>query len=419
MMDHQQGMPEQPEFRRMKFWATGLLVLALVVFVTALILERHYSWVGFIRAAAEAAMVGGIADWFAVTALFRHPLGLKIPHTAIVPRRKHEIGQKLARFIRQNFLSEEAITDKLHAMNATRNVAHWLSRSENSGLIAEQLATGGAAVVEVMKDEAVQSLIEQRLVAQIRSTQFAPLLGNVLAMLLAKKRQQELLAELVKLSSGFLKENKGMILDKINEELPWWAVVAGIDRKIYQSIINSVDTTLQEVKANPKHRLYRNFQVAITRLVQDLQTSPELQEKEQTLKEELLQEPLVRDFSVSLWADLKTSLLEQSANPKFDLRQPVQHMLTQFGQAILTDPALYAKIEGWLHQVVLYVTKTYGHEVESLISATIDKWDSAMITNKIESEVGKDLQYIRINGTLIGGLVGLVIYTVAFLVKQI
>lgn len=412
-------LQQPPELRRMKLWAGSLLVLALIIFVVTSLLERSYSWVGFIRAAAEAAMVGGIADWFAVTALFRHPLGLKIPHTAIVPRRKREIGQKLARFIRQNFLSEEAIADKLSSMDATRQIAGWLSQPENSTLIAEQMAAGGAAIVEVMKDEAVQSLIEQRLVAQIRSTQFAPLLGQVLGMLLAGKRQQELLAELVKLSSGFIKENRPVILDKIGDELPWWAVVAGVDRKIYQSIINSVNTTLYDVRANPKHELYQNFQTMLDRLIEDLKSSPDLLEKEHALKEELLQEPLVRDFSASLWADLKSSLVEQSSQPKFDLRPPVQQMLVQFGHAILNDPLLYAKIDGWLREVVLYVTKTYGYEVESLISNTIDKWDSAEITHKIESEVGRDLQFIRINGTLIGGLVGLVIYTVSFLIKQL
>lgn len=403
----------------MKLWAGGLLVLALIVFAVTSLLERSYPWVGFIRAAAEAAMVGGIADWFAVTALFRHPLGLKIPHTAIVPRRKHEIGQKLARFVRQNFLSEQAIADKLHSMDATRKVAGWLSQPENSALIAEQMAAGGAAIVEVMKDEAVQGLIEQRLVAQIRSTHFAPLLGQILAMLLAGKRQQELLAELVRLSSGFLKENKPVILDKIGDELPWWAVVAGIDRKIYQSIINSVDATLQEVRANPKHVLYQTFQGTLDRLIEDLKSSTDLLEKEQALKEELLQQPVVRNFSASLWADLKSSLLEQGDQPKFDLRPPVQQMLVQFGRAILDDPLLYAKIDGWLREVILYVTKTYGHEMESLISTTIDKWDSAEITDKIESEVGRDLQFIRINGTLIGGLVGLMIYTVSFFIKQL
>ncbi|MCI0398327.1 MAG: DUF445 domain-containing protein, partial [Chloroflexi bacterium] len=396
--------------------ATSLLVLALLIFVLASILERWYDWLGFVRATAEAAMVGAIADWFAVTALFRHPLGLKIPHTAIIPRRKREIGEKFARFVRQNFLSEEVITDKLHSMEATRKVAEWLSQPENSGQIAEQMAAGVAAVIQVMRDEDIQALIEQRLVAQIRSIQFAPLIGNLLSLLAAGNRQQELLTELVKLGSDSLKDNKTKILDRISDELPWWAAVWRIDRKIYESVLNSMDTTLREVKADPAHPLYQDFQMAVNHLVEELKTSPELQEKERAFKEELLQQPVVRDFSVSLWADIKTSLIEHSADPDLEIRKPVQQMLVKFGEAILNDPILYAKVDRWLREVIIHFTKAYGYEVESLISTTIIKWEAEMITDKIETEVGRDLQFIRINGTLIGGLVGLLIYTVSFLV---
>jgi uncharacterized membrane-anchored protein YjiN (DUF445 family) len=408
---------KQRELYKMKFLATSLLGAAFLIYVIALFFEEWYIWVGFVRATAEAAMVGAIADWFAVTALFRHPLGLKIPHTAIVPRRKREIGQKLASFVRQNFLTEEIIAAKLHSMELTRKTLAWLSHPENSRLIAEQMAAGVAALIEVMKDEDIQTLIEQRLVVQIRSTQFAPLIGNVLSLVTAGNHQREVLTELVKFGSGFLKENKGIILDRISEELPWWAAVWGVDRKIYASILNSVDTTLREVKANPDHPLYRDFQAAVNNLVEGLKTSPEIHEKEQTFKEELLQQPVVRDFSASLWTDIKTSLIERSADPKLEIRQPVQQMLIKFGEAILNDPVLYGKVDHWLREIIIYLTKTYGHEVESLISTTIDNWDPEKITGKIETEVGRDLQFIRINGTVIGGLAGLLIYTVSFLVR--
>jgi uncharacterized membrane-anchored protein YjiN (DUF445 family) len=302
-------------------------------------------------------------------------------------------------------------------MEATKKVAEWLGQPENSALIADQLAAGAAAVTEVMKDEDIQILIEKQLVVQIRSTQFAPLLGNVLALLTAGNRQQELLMELVKFGSGFLRENKPIILEKINEELPWWASVWGVDRRIYQTIINSVDTTLKEVKADPQHPLYGNFQMAVNRLVEGLQTSAELHEREKALKEELLQQPVVREFSASLWADIKASLIEHSSTSDSAIRRSIQQMLMKFGEAIQSDPILYQKIDYWLHELIIYLTKTYGHEVESLISNTISKWDPDMITDKIETEVGRDLQFIRINGTLIGGLVGLLIYTISFLVR--
>lgn len=409
---------KQRDLRQMKQLATALLAAAFVIFIVATILEKWYGWAGFIRAAAEASMVGAIADWFAVTALFRHPLGLKIPHTAIVPRRKREIGEKLARFVRQNFLTEEVIAEKLRSMEVTKKVAEWLEQPENSALIAEQLATGAAGVIEVVKDEDIQLLIEKQLVAQIRSTHFAPMLGNVLALFTASNRQQELLTELVKFSSGFLKQNKAIILKKINEELPWWTAVWKIDARIYQTILHSVDTTLAEVKADPKHPLYHNFEVAVARLIEDLKTSAELQAREQTLKEDLLQQPVVQQFSASLWADLKTSLMTHSANSDSALRRSIQQMLVKSGETIQDNPVLLEKIDHWLHKLIVYLIQTYGHEIESLISNTINKWNPDMITNKIETEVGRDLQFIRINGTLIGGLVGLIIYTVSTLIRQ-
>jgi uncharacterized membrane-anchored protein YjiN (DUF445 family) len=412
-----EDVQKRRELYKMKFVATSLLVGAFLIYVTALIFEDWYAWVGFVRATAEAAMVGAIADWFAVTALFRHPLGLKIPHTAIVPRRKREIGEKLASFVRQNFLTEEVIADKLRSMELTKRAVEWLGQPENSRLVADQLAAGAVAAIQVMRDEDVQALIEKQLVARIRSTQFAPLVGNLLSFLTAGNRQQELLMELVKFGSGFLKENKAVILEKINEELPWWAAVWGVDRRIYQTIIHSVDTTLAEVKADPKHPLYRNFEAAVSRLIEGLKTSSELQERETTVKEELLQQPVVQEFSASLWADIKASLVDHSTNSPLEFSQPVQQMLLRFGEVLQNDPVLYRKIDRWLCEVVIYLTKTYGHEVESLISHTINKWNPEMITDKIETEVGRDLQFIRINGTLIGGLAGLLSYTVSFLVR--
>lgn len=412
-----EDLQKRHELYKMKFLATSLLVGALLIYVAALVFEEWYVWVGFVRATAEAAMVGAIADWFAVTALFRHPLGLKIPHTAIIPTRKREIGEKLAHFIRQNFLTEEVVAERLRSMELTKRAMEWLAHPENSRLVADQLAAGTVAAIQVMRDEDVQALIEKQLVARIRSTQFAPLLGNLLSLLTAGKRQQELLMELVKFGSGFLKENKAVILDKINEELPWWAAVWGVDRRIYQTIINSVDTTLAEVKADPQHPLYRNFETAVSQVIEGLKTSAELQEREKALKEELLQQPVVQEFSASLWSDIKASLVEHSANSPLEFSQPVQQMLQQLGEALQNDPVLYAKIDHWLCEVVIYLTKTYGHEVETLISHTINKWDPEMITDKIETEVGRDLQFIRINGTLIGGLAGLIIYTVSFLAR--
>jgi uncharacterized membrane-anchored protein YjiN (DUF445 family) len=402
----------------MKRIANGLLIVVTLIFALTTFLEEQYPWIGFIRATAEAAMVGAIADWFAVTALFRYPLGLKIPHTAIIPNRKQDISRNFARFVRDNFLTQEVITDKLHSMQVTDKMARWLNQPDNSALIAEHLAVGVSALVVVIQDEAIQGLVESRVIALIRATPFAPLIGHVLQLLISNQRQQELMVETVRLGGEFMQENRPIIIQKINHELPRWAVLLGVDKRIYRTLVEAIDNTLAEIKTNPDHPLYRNFQKTVDRFITDLKTSPEVLAKEIEIKEEILQHAIVQQFSSSLWEDIKSSLSQRGSNPDRELQRAIQQVLIGLSQAMLTDPALYAKVDRWLIEAMLYFIQTYGHEVEHLISTTIDRWDAAQVTQKIEQEVGKDLQYIRINGTLIGGLAGLIIYTVAVLAKQ-
>ncbi len=414
--------PDSPQLdglRKMKLIANGLLAIVTLIFVLATFLEELYPWVGFIRATAEAAMVGAIADWFAVTALFRHPLGLKIPHTAIVPNRKGDLSRNFARFVRDNFLTQEVIADKMRTMQATRQAARWLSDPHNSEMVAGHLAVGVGGVITIIKDEEIQHLVESRVVALIRATPFAPLIGHVLQLLISGERQQELMVETIRLGGEFMVENRPIIIQKINQELPRWAVLLGVDRRIYRTLAEAIDNTLVDVQTNPSHPLYLNFQKSVARFITDLKTSPEVLAKEKEIKEEILQHAIVQEFSSSLWEDIKTSLGERGSNPDQELSRAIQQVLVSLSQTVLEDPALYAKVDGWLTGAVVYLTQTYGYEVEHLISTTIDRWDTDQVTQKIEQEVGKDLQYIRVNGTLIGGLVGLMIYTVAFLAKQL
>jgi uncharacterized membrane-anchored protein YjiN (DUF445 family) len=405
--EHKQG-----ELRQMKFLATSLLAIAFVIFALASVFEKQYWWVGFIRAAAEAAMVGAVADWFAVTALFRHPLNLKIPHTAIIPNRKDVIGQSLGRFVKTNFLSREVITERLRIMNVTGHLAEWLIQAEHSELIAHHTATVLVGAVQVMRDEDVQDLIERSLAAQIRSTQFAPLLGNILSLITSGSRQQELLYGTVKLGARLLEENREVIQEKISQETPWWLPTT-VDRAIYQKIVDAVDETLQEVSADPEHPLHENFNTLVEQFVEDLRNSPDLAAREESFKTELLQHSVVQEFSSSLWFDIKTALMGRSASANLGVRRPIRQGLMSFGEAMLNDPALLQKVNRWVEDATLYLIERYGHEVEYLISYTISRWDAEATSRKIELQVGKDLQFIRINGTIVGGLVGLLIHTFA------
>lgn len=405
------------ELRRMKRIATSLLFFFGVIFVVASLFEDDYFWVSFVRATSEAAMVGAIADWFAVTALFRYPLGLKIPHTAIVPTRKDSIALDFAHFVQTNFLSGEVIVEKVRSMNIAGGVTNWLSRPENSRLIANYISVGLAGAVQVVKDEDVQVIIEQSLTARVRATHFAPLLGNLFSVILSDERRQKLLQTLIKFSSQFMTENKEIIQQRISEETPWW-LPKNVDKLIYQKIVDAVENTLRELNRDPDHPLHEKFDVSITRFIDDLKHSPDIITKEEDFKEELLQDPAVREFSVSLWADLKKLLVARDVASEAEVITPLQQGLNRFAEAILNDETMLHKINRWLEEAAVYLINAYGHEIELLISQTIQRWDAEEASRKIEFHVGRDLQFIRINGTLVGGLVGLIIHTVAVLILK-
>ena len=407
---------KQQALFKAKLFATSLLFLAMLLFIVAVLVGDQHPWAGFVKATAEASMVGAIADWFAVTALFRHPLGLKIPHTAIIPNRKHVIATEFGKFVREKFLSEELIADKMDTMAAPRQLAEWLVQPQHSDQVAEQIAIGVGAVVNVMQDEEVQTLIEERLVVQIRAIHFAPIVGNLLDLLTAGNRQQELFSGIVRFGANFLKENKAEVTAMINEGLPKWIRIGGIDSTIYKKIVDGVDATLQEIDANPEHPLQVSFNAAMQRYIEELKNSPEVQAKETALKEEFLQHELLQQFSTSLWADIKASFLVRGSQSHQALRQSIQNMLVNFAQAVLADAELYRKVDVWVQKIAIYLTKTYGYEVENLIATTIDNWDTQQASREIELQIGKDLQYIRVNGTIIGGLVGLIFHTLSVVV---
>ena len=404
----------QAELSRMKIIATSLFGLAALIFAVASVYEKQYFWMGFVRATAEAAMVGAIADWFAVTALFRHPLGLKIPHTAIIPRRKARLARSFAQFVQNNFLSEQVIVEWLRSVNIAGAVSAWLSQRENSRAVADFLAVAIRGALEVVNDDEVQQLIEHALVAQIRSIRIAPVLGNFLGVVLSGPRQQELFEKILDLLTQVVDENEDVIRAKIARETPWWLPTA-VDKAIYDRIIVALDNTLHEVNSDPDHPARDQFYEYLNRFIDDLKNSPDLIARGELLKEDFLEDPGVREFSSSLWVDIKASLLEFSNNPNSHFHDPIQQSVQKLGQTLREDNILQAKINDWIEGAVRYVVRAYGHEIGTMIAQTIDSWDADATAQKIELQVGKDLQYIRINGTLVGGLVGLAIHTVAVL----
>ena len=398
----------------MKRRATGLLVLATITFVIARLLEARYPWIGFIRATAEASMVGGLADWFAVTALFRHPLGIPIPHTAIIPANKDRVGRTLGRFVQHNFLTREVIESRLRSLHVGERLAAWIAEPENARTIARQAAAGLAAGAEVLRDEDVQAMIDRTLEDRIRKTRIAPIAGKLLSVVTEDNRHQELLNEAIVLVARTVEQNRDLIREKVERESPWWVPTA-VDRKIYQKIVSSIENTLVEIRDNPDHPLRARFDTALRNFIDDLQHSPQTDARAEELKMELLDAEAVRKFSASLWVDTKAALLRFAENPDQTSREggTIERALTGFGRAVLADPALVQKLNDVITDVAVHLVSRYQDDIGGLITHTVQNWDPDVTTRRIELAIGRDLQFIRINGTLVGALAGLLIYTIS------
>jgi uncharacterized membrane-anchored protein YjiN (DUF445 family) len=414
-------MPDEPnrqaELNRMKWLASGLLAVVSMAFVTALFFERRYPWLGFVRAMAEAAMVGAIADWFAVTALFRHPLGLPIPHTAIIPRRKDSIGASIGHFVQENFLAEVVIRNHLQSMHIAQQAARWVSKPASSARIARLLTAGAGGVVQVLNDADVQTLIERGANAYIRSMRATPLFGQALSFMLSEQRQAELLDAIIRFVAQVLDENKAAIRARISREIPWW-LPRSIDQEIYRRLFDAVAALLHDVSHDPAHPLHQQFNTAVRRFAEDLQSNPDVIATGEALKDELLQHAIVRDLAASLWMKLKLWVRTQSAQPASEMEQAIQRLIVQLGALILRDELLAGKLNRWVEQIALYAIQEYGHEVAQLIEQTVRNWDAEATAQKIELQIGRDLQYIRINGTVVGGIAGLLIYCISLLIAQ-
>jgi uncharacterized membrane-anchored protein YjiN (DUF445 family) len=405
----------QRSLDRMKRRATGLLVLMGAIFVVARIFEARHPWLGFIRATAEASMVGGIADWFAITALFRHPMNIPIPHTAIISSRKDRIGRSLGNFVQNNFLSPEVLTAKLRAAAISRRAAEWLSQPEHSQRAAQHVGSVLRGAGNVVRDEDVHALLDRSVIEPLRQVPIAPVLAKGLALLTVDDKHQQLLDRVIQGLIRLVAENEALIRDRIREESPWW-VPKLVDDRIHQKVLNGIERTLFEVGADSDHPLRHQFDELLAEWMIQLQDSPEVIARAEAIKQQLLDPETSGRLAASLWQELKQVLGRQAVSDD-GAPGPVSRGLSTLAASALEDEALLEKIDGWLITAVLRVVEQHRGEVGQLIAQTVSSWDPSETSRRIELLVGRDLQFIRINGTLVGGLVGLLIYTATRMIR--
>jgi uncharacterized membrane-anchored protein YjiN (DUF445 family) len=398
--------------RRMKVVATGLLGFAAIVFLVARGFEDRAAWIGYVRATAEAAMVGALADWFAVTALFRHPLGLPIPHTAIIPNRKDQIGRSLGEFVQGEFLTPAVITERLQGFQIGKRLGVWLTEPTNAEKVTVAAGDSIRAGLEVLDDDDVQEAIEQLVERRVKAMPVAPLVGRAIDIAVEGAHQQQVFDAALRSVRAFLDDNREVLREKLERESPWW-VPEPIDSRIFKKIFNGVQSFLAEVGDDPLHEVRYAFDERVAAFAQRLQADPVLIAHGEQLKQEVLEHQEVRRWLGSLWGEIKAGLTEAGEDPSSELRARLKAGVIAFGDRLATDPELQAKVDRWAERAVLYVVENYRGEVANLIATTVERWDADATSRKLELQVGRDLQFIRINGTIVGGLAGLLIYTVS------
>ncbi len=399
------------DLRRMKRTATGLLLAATAVFLAARVLEEGTPWLGYVRATAEAAMVGAVADWFAVTALFRHPLGLRIPHTAIIPSRKDDIGRGLGTFVQQNFLTRAVVEERLAKVSLASRLGEWLAEPAHAAQVADQVAGVLRTSLDTLRDDDVQEALETAVSRRVRAIEAGPVLARGIDLAVADGRHQETLSVLLRKVAEVVDENEDLLRARLEDETPRW-LPSRVDDRIFTRVHAGMQRFLREVAEDPDHPMRETLDERIRRLADDLARSPAMRARADELKDELIDHPALRDWSSTVWADLKATLLDHADDPDSDLRRRLAEAVTSFGERLRDDPTLQARIDGWISSTAVEVVERSRGEVGEVIASTVARWDPSEATDRIELQVGRDLQFIRINGTVVGGLVGLLIHTV-------
>lgn len=395
----------------MRTIATGLLVAMAVVFALARHLESaHPAW-SFVRAFAEAAMVGGLADWFAVTALFRHPLGLPIPHTAIIPENKDRIADTMASFLQDNFLIPQVVARRLHSMNAAAAAGAFLADPHGGEARIREGAAGLVAdVLESLDQEKLGGIAKGALRAQIERLDLAPLLGNLIGAAIADGRHMPVIESVIRRAAIALEANEELIRTMIHERANTLLRWTKLDERLANGILDGLYKLLAETVIIPDHPLRRKIEEGLEQLAHDLIHDPEMRARVERMKAEVLSNPAFGRWLDGLWERARAKLLNAVRNPEGVLSGQVGLSLAELGRALQHDTRLQLLVNKFARRTLVGIVTRYGGQIVQLVSETIRRWDARTVTDRIEGAVGRDLQFIRINGTLVGGLVGVAIH---------
>lgn len=398
----------------MKMIATGMLVVMAGVYVATRIIGPVHPIVGFVKAFAEAAMVGGLADWFAVTALFRHPLGLPIPHTAIIPRNKDRIGDTLATFLRDNFLTPAVVARRMRGLDVAGAAGRFLASEDRggSGRLRDGASRLLADILESLDDDRLGGMAKTAIAERLRRMEVSPLLGQTLTAAIREGRHVPLLDGIINRASLIIASNEEIIRDMVHERAGRILRWTGLDENVSNAVITGLNKLVFDMADNPDHPLRLKINEMLEDLASDLQHNEAMQARVQGLKDELVDNPAMQAWIDGLWQQGRAALLRAARDPDKAMAGKLGDTLRQLGQTLQTDDRIRTTINRFARRAAVGATASYGDSIVKLVSDTIRSWDVGKVTERVETAVGRDLQYIRINGTLVGGLVGLTIHAV-------
>ncbi|MFD3583453.1 DUF445 domain-containing protein [Streptomyces sp. NPDC058683] len=400
--------------RRMKTTATGLLLLVALVYVLAKWASGAGagSWADYVAAAAEAGMVGALADWFAVTALFRHPLGLPIPHTAIIPTKKDQLGVSLGEFVGENFLSQDVVRQRLRAVGIGSRLGAWLAEPKNADRVTAELATALRGALTVLRDSDVQAVVGEAITRRADAQEIAPGIGKMLDRVVADGGHNRVVDLVVTRAYDWLVQHGDSVMDAVQGGAPGWTP-RFVDRRVGERVYKELLRFCAEMRDMPSHPARGALDRFLTDFANDLQSDTDTRARVERLKGEVLGRGEVQDLIASAWTAVRSMIVSAAEDERSELRLRVRASLISLGARMATEPKVQDKVDSWVEGAAVHVVSTYRKEITSLITDTVAGWDAEHTTRKIEAHIGRDLQFIRINGTVVGSLAGVLIFTVS------
>jgi len=397
------------ELVTMKRRATALLGAVTAVFVVVSVWGGGATWAEYLQATAAASMVGGLADWFAVTALFRHPLGLPIPHTAIVVERKDQFGATLGEFIRESFLTRDVLVERVRAAGVVARLGGWLATEDNASRAAAELADAAVAAADLFRDDDVHRAIEGVVRERVDAVPLAPLAGRVLRFLTQDGRHDEVLDSALAGLDRYLGAHGQELKEQLGQRSPWW-LPGAVEDRIFDRLVDGARSVLKDMAADRNHGLRRQFDARLRLLAAELETSVDLLERGERIKQEMLSQPQVREWVTALWSEAKDTLRAQACDGGSPLRRRMVEAIVAGGRRLQGDPSLAATVETAAERAVGYLADHFDGDIAAFVSSTISRWDAEETASRLELLLGPDLQYVRINGTVVGAIAGLALH---------